>query len=493
MSCQAAQPSCDGIGKLPRRFATAQTPYSRILTCVRENRRNLSKHTWEHGTRRYLSISMKGTNRDGGQGFSERSNIPTELSFGEVVSFVNVPEADREKTNQYPEEDTPEVDRSRSLEEALERLRSSTASRADKTIGDLEGIKNSAPKWDVASKNSSDKRVGTLFDSRTPYDPEKQNVESALSRFRQAVGRRQNGRRNTPDGARRVSESPALDAEVEDWGVSEVSDWDGASRSHRPGGRPGRGFRAPSSFADDSTDWARARTRVKEPHLDADGRLGSGRSERPDAPPPPPRTRPAASAGDAPRVSWLEPEDANSLIPAAPLPEQYSYYQGRNLVQSVGLSFVVGLAANAFTQAAPLAVGAASFPFLAPLLLATARNLPMRRFPYCGNARRGRRVAAGAPRQLRRQSRGPRAGPIGDSGARARLQLETAAPSSAVQPGDRVEAVVVANDLELNSFKVVRELFLPDAGIWLSEYPFINRQAFQYLSTDLREGPPPRL
>eukprot|EP00191_Tetraselmis_sp_GSL018_P023362 CAMPEP_0177625052 /NCGR_PEP_ID=MMETSP0419_2-20121207/29867_1 /TAXON_ID=582737 /ORGANISM="Tetraselmis sp., Strain GSL018" /LENGTH=472 /DNA_ID=CAMNT_0019125919 /DNA_START=460 /DNA_END=1879 /DNA_ORIENTATION=+ len=433
---------------------------------------------------------MKGTNRDGGQGFSERSNIPTELSFGEVVSFVNVPEADREKTNQYPEEDTPEVDRSRSLEEALERLRSSTASRADKTIGDLEGIKNSAPKWDVASKNSSDKRVGTLFDSRTPYDPEKQNVESALSRFRQAVGRRQNGRRNTPDGARRVSESPALDAEVEDWGVSEVSDWDGASRSHRPGGRPGRGFRAPSSFADDSTDWARARTRVKEPHLDADGRLGSGRSERPDAPPPPPRTRPAASAGDAPRVSWLEPEDANSLIPAAPLPEQYSYYQGRNLVQSVGLSFVVGLAANAFTQAAPLAVGAASFPFLAPLLLATARNLPMRRFPYCGNARRGRRVAAGAPRQLRRQSRGPRAGPIGDSGARARLQLETAAPSSAVQPGDRVEAVVVANDLELNSFKVVRELFLPDAGIWLSEYPFINRQAFQYLSTDLKKAPP---
>lgn len=108
-----------------------------------------------------------------------------------------------------------------------------------------------------------------------------------------------------------------------------------------------------------------------------------------------------------------------------------------DIVQRMGGSFAILVIAGAFTQAAPIAVGAATFPFWGPLVQATARNLPVREFSCCGlwfanvyevdwqpnpsQMYRNRRVASyrrSKPQWLISVTLGD------DSGARAQVDLE---------------------------------------------------------------------
>ena len=52
----------------------------------------------------------------------------------------------------------------------------------------------------------------------------------------------------------------------------------------------------------------------------------------------------------------------------------------------------------------------------------------------------------------------------------------------AAQPGDEVELVVVSDEPQLQRFRAVREAYLPELGLWLSEYPFVERRAFRAVS-----------
>jgi hypothetical protein len=45
-----------------------------------------------------------------------------------------------------------------------------------------------------------------------------------------------------------------------------------------------------------------------------------------------------------------------------------------------------------------------------------------------------------------------------------------------------VELVVVSDEPQLQRFRAVREAYLPDLALWLSEYPFVERRAFRALS-----------
>jgi hypothetical protein len=51
-----------------------------------------------------------------------------------------------------------------------------------------------------------------------------------------------------------------------------------------------------------------------------------------------------------------------------------------------------------------------------------------------------------------------------------------------VQPGDEVELIVVSNEPQLQRFRAVREAYLPELGVWLTEYPFVERRAFRAIS-----------
>jgi hypothetical protein len=50
------------------------------------------------------------------------------------------------------------------------------------------------------------------------------------------------------------------------------------------------------------------------------------------------------------------------------------------------------------------------------------------------------------------------------------------------QPGDEAELVVVSDEPALQRFSAVREAYFPELGLWLSEYPFLERRTFRAVS-----------
>ena len=52
----------------------------------------------------------------------------------------------------------------------------------------------------------------------------------------------------------------------------------------------------------------------------------------------------------------------------------------------------------------------------------------------------------------------------------------------ALQPGDEVELLVVSDEPQLQRFRAVREAYLPELGMWISEYPFMDRIAYRSIS-----------
>lgn len=51
-----------------------------------------------------------------------------------------------------------------------------------------------------------------------------------------------------------------------------------------------------------------------------------------------------------------------------------------------------------------------------------------------------------------------------------------------MQVGDDVELVVLSGQPTLRQFSAVREAYLPELGVWLSDYPFLERRAFRAVS-----------
>jgi hypothetical protein len=51
-----------------------------------------------------------------------------------------------------------------------------------------------------------------------------------------------------------------------------------------------------------------------------------------------------------------------------------------------------------------------------------------------------------------------------------------------LQPGDEVELLVVSDEPRLQRFRAVREAYLPELGMWISEYPFMDRIAYRSIS-----------
>ena len=50
------------------------------------------------------------------------------------------------------------------------------------------------------------------------------------------------------------------------------------------------------------------------------------------------------------------------------------------------------------------------------------------------------------------------------------------------QPGDEIELLVVSDEPQLQRSRAVREAYLPELGMWISEYPFMERLAYRSIS-----------
>ena len=57
-----------------------------------------------------------------------------------------------------------------------------------------------------------------------------------------------------------------------------------------------------------------------------------------------------------------------------------------------------------------------------------------------------------------------------------------------VRVGDPAVLVVLSNSPTLQSFKAVRDVYLPFSRLWLVDYPFVSRTGFQRAFLNLNHG-----
>ena len=79
---------------------------------------------------------------------------------------------------------------------------------------------------------------------------------------------------------------------------------------------------------------------------------------------------------------------------------------------------------------------------------------------------------------------------LGDpDGALTELILPHDARFDLIQIGQAAELIVLSQSPTFESFRAVKDVYLPDSGVWLSEYPFLDRSEFLKLSLEIeREG-----
>lgn len=256
-----------------------------------------------------------------------------------------------------------------------------------------------------------------------------------------------------------------------DWNDDDASfdygGWSGQAGQARAGARP----RAGTSY-------------------DATQRSSPHRGDEPNGRDP--RGGPAGASASTRLDLWpLTTDDLQSLFPASGTPAQYSYYWGSwdRAVQRIAVSLLITLMAS--NSNAVVAAGALSYCFWGPILQSVARNLSVKKFPYgafwtaqvleIGFARRrGRRGAQ--PTEMSRIR-------VGEPGA-ADVMVEVAYERAHdfVRVGDPAVLVVLSNSPTLQSFKAVRDVYLPFSRLWLVDYPFVSRTGFQRAFLNLNHG-----
>jgi len=208
---------------------------------------------------------------------------------------------------------------------------------------------------------------------------------------------------------------------------------------------------------------------------------------------------PAAGAGDpsaAPGVVPLTRAEADLVLPLAPIGTQVKYYTGDlpANVQRVGASLAAAVVLSKFVL---LAATAATYPLWAPWAEAGLRNLSVKKLPYAGlwDARvTALEGAAARPESFARASGGrARAGQvlrvtIGDaSGAETAVEVPMRRAYARARVGDSALVLVVSDSKSMRRFRAVRDVYLPESGAWLADYPFVDRGAFLALVRQLRD------
>ena len=72
-----------------------------------------------------------------------------------------------------------------------------------------------------------------------------------------------------------------------------------------------------------------------------------------------------------------------------------------------------------------------------------------------------------------------------ENGAQIELTLPHDARFDLLQPGQAAEVVVLSNSTSFDDIKAVKDVYLPESGLWLSEYPYIDRSEFLDISLDI--------
>ncbi|NEP17285.1 MAG: phosphate ABC transporter permease [Leptolyngbya sp. SIO4C1] len=222
----------------------------------------------------------------------------------------------------------------------------------------------------------------------------------------------------------------------------------------------------------------------------------------------------------------LTREKFDELVPKVATAEQYRYCWGkpvdllrRILISGIGVAavFFLRLILGSFIDPLVFA-GAAAFGtywLWVPVYVASRRNRELRRNAY-GGFWRGRVldvyttddvistgetvnqqgelvIIENRERQLNLE--------VGDrSGFYTTLQVPLKRDHRLIRRGDPAEMVVASNREDLSRLNAVSDIFIPDARIWVSDYPYLRKDIFQEVRRQIqrqlrreedRRQPPP--
>lgn len=202
-----------------------------------------------------------------------------------------------------------------------------------------------------------------------------------------------------------------------------------------------------------------------------------------------------------------------ALIPPYATAEQYRYCWGRSqdllkrvLISVVGvvvvfaLKFLLPVEFQLLEFLAGVIIGL--YWLWAPIYLAWLRNSRYRRYKYSGfwrgrvedvfitedligteetvNKKGELVIVENRERRLNIE--------VGDeSGFVTRLQVPLQRDYKVIRPGDIAELIAMSNRPDLSSIAQVSDIYLPEADLWVSDYPYLCRDAFLDVSRQIEQ------
>jgi hypothetical protein len=215
----------------------------------------------------------------------------------------------------------------------------------------------------------------------------------------------------------------------------------------------------------------------------------------------------------APMLIPLTRQTFESLIPAVATGTQYLYYWGK--VPNVLLRLLISIAAASVVLILGLFLGdgfellrlilgvtAGLYWLWGPVLWASLRNLECRRFGYSGfwrgeiqdvflteeligkeenvNDRGDLVIVENRERCLNLV--------VGDeSGFSSKLQVPIKRSYQGLQVGDVAEMLLLSNRSDLGRIGKTTDIYIPRSNVWVSDYPYVQREAFVEVSRQLEK------
>ncbi len=212
----------------------------------------------------------------------------------------------------------------------------------------------------------------------------------------------------------------------------------------------------------------------------------------------------------------LNRQKFEQLIPRVATGAQYLYCWGkiadflRRMLISVSSVMVILLISSIYPveelQSVKFFVGliAGLYWLWGPVFWASLRNLAYRRYRYAGfwrgevfdvyiteemigqeenvNARGDLVIVENRERKLNLE--------VGDeTGFMTRIQVPLKREHQAIGPGDRVEMIVLSDRPDLDKIAQVSDLYVPRSNVWVSDYPYLRRDEFAAVSSQLDRSP----
>lgn len=210
----------------------------------------------------------------------------------------------------------------------------------------------------------------------------------------------------------------------------------------------------------------------------------------------------------------LSREKFEELVPLAATGAQYRYMWGSfsDCLQRLLGSFAAVIAAvivgyflgETVGSAFRLIVGiiAGCYWLWGPIFLSSKRNWEYRRYKYSGFWRgevldrfitdelvnTGERVNKRGELVLKENREKRLNLEIGDdTGFTTQVQVPFNRDHQSIRPGDAAEMVVVSSRPDLGRFARISDVYVADSTVWVSDYPYVQRDAFKEVSQRLKQ------